>query len=176
LPGGGVSFNFLPTPDRAELYTSHPSYKKVLLGNQLGKTLSATIAIAAAPGTVFNYYLQGDPRFPCERAANVRLYFETKNEAFGESQFWWSNPVSIDLADLLAAGGTTLSVVLSPEFWSDRAGSFGNSDAAHQAAFIASASNITVTGLSFGGGCFFAFGAGSNPGGAMFELLAFTSE
>lgn len=127
------------------------------------------------PGTVFNYYKQGNPENPCPREANVRLYFETKNDALGESQYWWSNPVSIDLADLLSTGGTTLNVTLSPEFWSDRVGSFGHSDAAHEAAFIAAASNITLTGLSFGGGCWFAFGAGTNPGGATFQLLSFTS-
>src|SRR6185295_6843874 len=88
-------------------------------GDLRGRTIEATIAIDAPAGTTFNYYGEPDA---CGRAANVRLYFETTNAALGESQFWWSNPISIDLADLAALddAGTTLSVGVQAGNWSDR--------------------------------------------------------
>ncbi len=166
-----AAFDFLLTPDRALLLSDERAYlpKK---GDLAGRTIQATIAIDAPAGTTFNYYGQPDG---CDRAANVRLYFQTINAALGESQYWWSNPVSIDLAELFALGpsGTTLAVPVTAADWSDRDGHFGTFDAAHMAAFDDAASDVTRLGLSFGGGCFFAFGTGSNPAGATFQLLKF---
>lgn len=164
-----ATFDFLLTPDRALLLSDDKAYlhKK---GDLAGNTIQATIAIEAPPETTFNYYDTGG-----SRPANVRLYFETTNAALGESQYWWSNPVSIDLADLAALGqaGTTLSVALDAANWSDRDGHQGTFDADHTAAFNSAAAEVTLIGLSFGGGNNFAFGTGSDPAGATFQLLKF---
>lgn len=167
-----AAFDFLLTPDRALLLTDDKSYLP-RHGNLQGKAVEAVIEIAAESGTVFNYYGEPDG---CTAPANVRLYFETETAGLGESAFWWSNPESIALADLAALGatGTTLSVAFTSASWSDRDGHFGNFDAAHEAAFAASAGNVTTIGLSFGGGCFFAFGTGSDPAGATFALNKFS--
>ena len=115
----------------------------------------------------------------------IVLYIQGTNpEAFGcergwhperpdcEAQYWWSNPLHIDLADLAARGpnGITLQALLSPEFWSDRDGHMGNDvitasgiTVNHAEAFNAAVANATKMGLSFGGGGNFAFGAGANP-------------
>jgi len=173
LPSGGIGFDFLETPERALFVTDHPSYRGTLLGDQTGGTISAEIAITSAPGTTFNYFGEGTPENPCPRPANVRFYFATRNK-LGESAFWWSNPVSIDLAALNNSGSAVLAVPLTADQWSDRDGHPGNSDATHTAAFAEAVANIDQIGLSFGGGCFFAFGAGSSPAGATFELRSFS--
>jgi hypothetical protein len=168
-----AAFDFLQTPDRAMLLTDDKSYlpKK---GDLRGRTITAAVSIDAAVGTTFNYYDDGGG---CGTPATVRLYFETTNPTLDESQYWWSNPVSIDLASLAALGaaGTTLSVPVTAAGWSDRDGHFGTFDATHMAAFDAAAAKVTSTGLSFGGGCNFAFGTGSDPAGATFELLKFST-
>ena len=165
-----ASFAFTDTPDQALLMSAERGYLKN--GNLLGKTVTSTFAIDAVAGTTFVGYDTSGPTPP-----TVRFYFRTTNASLGESAFWWSNPVSISLADLFALGpgGKTLSVTFAPANWSDRAGGFGNADAAHLAAFKASASNVTEIGFSFGSGSTFAFGDGSTPAGAMFNMLKFAT-
>jgi hypothetical protein len=163
-PAAGTiaQFAFTATPDQALLMSTAG-------GNLLGTTVNSTFAIAAPAGTTF----VGSDTGPTP--PTVRFYFRTVNPGLGESAFWWSNPVSIPLATLFAdgPGGAALSVALVPANWSDRAGGFGDSNPAHLAAFNTSASNVTQIGLSFGSGSSFAFGDGSNPGGALFNLLQF---
>lgn len=182
LRGGGVSFDFLYTPDRSMLITESPSNMKHLIG----KTLYAHVVIEATPGATFNYYDTGGTL-----PANVRFYFQKPN-APGcptgwhperpdcEAQYWWSNPVSITLGDLaaLGAGGFTLVVPVDPDFWSDRDGHMGTATVPidHVAAFYAAADNVEKIGVSFGGGNNFAFGCGVDlPSVATFKLLDFVA-
>jgi hypothetical protein len=186
IKGGGVSFDFYPTPDRAMLLTG----KHIHGDNLIGRTLSATIAIKATPGATFNYYGGSSGGF-------VRLYIEGVNPALCgcvpgwdpdrpdcEAQYWWSNPVNIDLAALAAGGTVTLEVPLLPENWSDRDGHMGTETVTingitvdHTAAFYAAVANETEMGLSFGGGDNFAFGCGVNaPGTATFLLYDFDAK
>jgi esterase/lipase len=60
---------------------------------------------------------------------------------------------------------------LAPVGWSDWNGKLA---ADNVDAFNAAASNITVIGLSFGGGCFFANGVGTADGSGTFDLDSFT--
>jgi hypothetical protein len=185
LPGGGVFVDFFNTPDRAVLFTDSPSYKRFILGELTGKTLSADIAIEATPGATFNYYDTGG-----DTPASVRFYFQKPN-APGcpagwhperpdcEAQYWWSNPVSISLNDLASLGnaGTTLTTPLVPSSWSDRDGHMGDSDAAHSAWFNLAVANVNKIGLSFGGGNNFAYGCGVDaPATAKFKLLAYVAK
>jgi len=182
--GGAVSFDFLPTPDRAMLITDISNDRQFAPGKLIGKSLSARIAISATPGATFNFYGPGTA------PANVRLYFQRPNaagcpssEVFNplfpqcEAQYWWSNPLSISLADLAASDsrrGVTLQALLSPEFWSDRDGHRGDSDANHIAWFNDAVANASKIALSFGGGNNFAFGCGvDSPGQATFTLLKY---
>lgn len=188
---GGISFGFLTTPDRAMLLTDKLP-KKLLPGY----SVSADIAILAEPSTTFNYC--GAICDGSEPGGFVRFYIQGTNPALRgcksgwhperpdcEAQYWWSNPVAIDLADLAALGatGTTLTTLLRPENWSDRDGHMGTTpvytDPAsgitvnHMAAFNAAVTNATKAGLSFGGGGNFAFGVGASPLGATFVLYKF---
>jgi hypothetical protein len=190
VKGGGVSFAFLPTPDRSMLLTE-------ITKNQdkdfTGLTFSAKIAISATAGAVFNYC--GPNCDGTDPGGFVRFYFYGANPALAgcepgwhperpdcEAQYWWSNPVAIDLDDLVLLGkGTTLVAPLSPAFWSDRDGhvatdvvTINGITVDHSVAFAASVANITKMGLSFGGGNNFAFGAGvTAPATATFVLYNF---
>jgi hypothetical protein len=179
IKGGGVSFDFLPTPDRAMLITD----KQFPTGKLTGHSLSARIAIITTEGTTFNYC--GTACDGSDPGGFVRLYIQGTNpEAVGciggwhperpdcEAQYWWSNPLHIDLLDLAALGtkGITLEAFLSPEFWSDRDGHMGTDvitvngiTVDHSATFDAVVKNATKMGLSFGGGDNYAFGTGSDP-------------
>lgn len=168
LVDGGIGFQFLDTPDTALFMTGHPAYNGTLLGDLTGETVSASIDIAADGGT-FIYYGQGTANNPCGTPANVRLYFSTNNNELGESQYWWSNPVSYPLAD----GAAELSAALTPDKWSDRDGHLGTYNAEHIAAFAAAVADVQHIGLSFGGGCFFANGVGYT-GTAFFTLTDFS--
>lgn len=171
---GGIAFDFLDTPDTALLATSHPSYKGDLLGNMTGKTLSATVGVSVIPGTQFTYF--GDPD-GCGRLANVRFYFQTDTSGkFEETDYWWSNPVSVDLQDLTAADVTLSNQMSVASNWSDFYGHTG-SDPIYNAAFTKAVKDVQMVGLSFGGGCFFENGVGVVPGtgSGNFRLMDFTA-
>lgn len=175
-----ATFAFTATPDQALLTSDATGYVKK--GNLLGKTVTATVSITAATGTTFVGYDQD-----CSTPPTVRFYFDTKRQLGAETSFqsglyedqlWWSNPVSISLADLFAAGsaGATLSVSFSPANWSNLVGTFGTDLVGQYGSdFSIAASNVNKIGFSFGSGCSFAFGDGSNPAGAMFNLLKFST-
>ena len=173
---GGIGFDFLDTPDTALLGTSHPSYRGDLIGDLSGKSVSADVGVTVSPLTQFTYY--GDPD-GCGRAANVRFYFETNTSGkFEETDYWWSNPMSVDLAALKAAqpGSLTLGANISDgSQWSDYFGHFGN-DPQYAAAFQSATKDVQFIGLSFGGGCFFENGVGIVPGtgSGYFRLMDFT--
>jgi hypothetical protein len=168
--GTAVAFDFLPTPDTSGFQTKHPAYNGKLLGDLTGKTISASGNVSGVTG-LFTYYGQGSPSNPCLTPANVRLYFETNNNELGESQYWWSNPVSYTLVN----GTFSLTANLNPASWSDRDGHVGTYDAAHTAAFLAAISDVQQIGLSFGGGCFFANGVGTTDGSGTFTLTNYTA-
>ena len=193
--GGGVAFDFYPTPDRAMLLSSDKdSIKELHAGNLKGKSLSAKISIVASPGATFNYFnndgtgsLQGGSADP---GGFVRLYFQTgkttgwdPDDYKGNAQYWWSNPIHIDLIDLAARGenGITLQVPLDPDSWSDRDGHMGTDKIIidgklydHTKLFNKATDRVTKVGLSFGGDGWFAFGCGVNaPSTAVFKLNDF---
>jgi hypothetical protein len=171
----GIAFDFLFTPDTALLATTHSSYNNDLLGDLTGKSLSATVGVTVTAGTVFTYFGEGTPSNPCGRPANVRFYFQTNTSGkFEETDYWWSNPVSVDL-QALTFGDVTISTTFSGSQWSDFFGHFG-SDPVYAAAFAAAVKDVQMIGLSFGGGCFFENGVGIVPGtgSGSFRLMDFT--
>lgn len=142
-----------------------------LLGDQHLSTMTASFAIQGVNGD-FTYWGEGTASNPCGTPGTVRLAFESiaPGTKFAYTNYWWSNPMSVPLANV--ADGT-MSVTLSdPSLWSDWNGTNGRDV---PDAFTAAASNMTVVGLSFGGGCFFENGVGTTDGSGSFTLTAFTS-
>ena len=188
IKAGGVSFDLGPTPcspDRAMLITD----KQFPAGKLTGRSLVARIAITAPVGTTFSYWDNDLGEWGAAAPGGfVRLYIAGVNPALVgcepgwhperpdcEAQYWWSNPLHIDLADLAALGtkGITLGALLDPANWSDRDGHTGIFDADHTLWFNAAVKNATKMGLSFGGGGSWAFGVGADPS-AKFLLYDFT--
>ena len=174
---GGIAFDFLYTPDTALLGTDHPGYKGSLLGDLTGETVSAKVGVTVTPGTVFNYY--GEPSCGGTEA-NVRLFFETSTSGkFAETNYWWSNPIHLDLSALeaLTLGDKTMTMTapLDGSQWSDFYGHFGN-DPAYSAAFAKAVKDVKFIGLSFGGGCYFENGVGivAGTGTGSFRLVNFS--
>lgn len=170
-PNAVATFSFPPTPDTALLITDHGSYKGTLLGNMTGKTLKATVSVFGGP---FKFYGEGDPG-GCggPPPAFVRFYFQTKSPAsFAETDYWWSNPVNLQLNGLPPS--TSMSVSIGdPSQWTDFFGHRGT-DIGFTDAFNAAVKDVTSIGLSFGGGCFFENGVGA-PNGGSFMLSTFTA-
>lgn len=170
---GGIALDFLFSPDTAFLGTSHPSYRGDLLGDLSGKTISATVGVTVNATADFDYYGEPDA---CGRPANVRLYFQTDTSGkFEETDYWWSNPVSVDLEALKAGDFNLMETLANPSRWSDYYGHYG-SDPLYASAFIAATQDVQFIGVSFGGGCFFANGVGikSGTGSGKFRLMDFT--
>src|SRR4029077_14051885 len=104
--------------------------------------------------------------------ANVRFFFETSNSGgFDETHYWWSNPMSYSLLNATSTG-TTLTNSFNGAAWSDYFGHFGIGP--YAAAFQAALSNVTLIGLSFGGGCFFENGVGTTDGSGTFTIDSFS--
>jgi hypothetical protein len=163
--GDGIaSFDFTDQPNTALLVTTKGN--SAFLGDLSGKTITATFDVSGATGA-FTYFGEGTPDNPCVYPANTRLFFETDNGGgFAFTHFWWSNPANQVLAD----GHFTLTATVEPNEWSDWNGQPG---ATQQAGFADAASNVTLIGFSFGGGCFFENGVGTSDGSGTFTLDTF---
>lgn len=160
---GVATFDFTSQTNTALLVTDHGS--SPLLGNDQGRTISATFDISGA--SAFTYFGEGDPINPCPGPANVRLFFESTGGGFAFTNFWWS-----DTAFAVLSNGTmTISANASPVGWSDWDGKLAE---ANVDAFNAAASDVTLIGLSFGGGCFFENGVGTVDGAGTFTLDSFS--
>jgi hypothetical protein len=166
-----ASLNFTNQDNTALLVTKNKAQFPGLLGDLTGKSVSASFTISGVTsGQGFTYY--NTP--PCgSTPASVRYFFETSYSAggFNETYYWWSNPVAV----VLNSGPYTLQTVpLTGANWSDYYGHFGN-DPAYAAQFNSAVSNVTMIGLSFGGGCFFENGVGTTDGSGTFTLNSYTA-
>ncbi|HYL37687.1 MAG TPA: hypothetical protein VEV17_17360 [Bryobacteraceae bacterium] len=156
----GTGFDFSFTAETALIGTSHPTYRGDLLGDLSTRTVSARVGITVTPGTVFSYSGEADA---CGNKPAVRFFFRTNISGdFHETDYWWSDPVSLDIASL-ASGERSMTVSFDPQNWSDFYGHFGN-DPAYADAFNTAVRDVQFIGLSFGGGCFFQNGVGIEPG------------
>ena len=166
--GDGIAaLDFTSQPNTALLVTDQGS--SPLLGDDRGKTVTATFTVSGATGA-FTYSGEGTADNPCGTPANTRLFFETSNAGgFDETHFWWSNPSSA----VLANGTFTVTANVNGAQWSDFFGHFG-SDPNFSAGFDHAAANVTMIGLSFGGGCFFENGVGTSDGSGTFTLNSFS--
>lgn len=150
---------------------------KLAPANLTGRTISTDITLSRTGAPYFTYWGEGQGNInPCGRRANVRLYFTTSTRPYTSSvaddapnEFWWSNPVSVDLADL-ASGTFNVAVVWSN--WSNAAGQQS------EAAFNSAAARVQQYGFSFGGGCFFDVGVGvvKGTGTATFHVHSYVIE
>lgn len=162
---GLATFNFTGQPNTALLVTTHGN--SPFLGNDAGKTITATFDITGAAGA-FTYWGEGTADNPCGYPANTRFFFETDNGGgFAFTHFWWSNPANV----VLANGHYTLTATVEPAEWSDWNGQPGATQAA---GFADAAANVTMIGFSFGGGCFFENGVGTTDGSGTFTLDTFS--
>lgn len=181
------TFNFMQEPNNctpADSYTLCGSIgagtallvntKGPVVGNQLGKTITATFTISGAVGA-FTY--GGEPY--CSSAVggslpNVRLYFDdqpnnTKHQV--DTNYWWADDSAAGA--VLANNTFTVTALLDPTSATWGAVN-GEQSGSNTALFNAAASNIKDIGLSFGGGCFFANGVGTTDGTGTFVLTSLT--
>jgi hypothetical protein len=164
---GVASLNFTDQTNTALLVTTHGAAKGSILGDLTGKTITATFHISSSTGA-FTYFGEGTPDNPCGTPANTRFFFQTDNGGgFQFTHFWWSNPESA----ILGNGTFTLTATVEPLEWSDWNGQPGGIQIP---GFEDAASNVTMIGFSFGGGCFFENGVGTTDGSGTFTLDSFS--
>lgn len=139
-----------------------------LTGNLTNKTITVTFNISGATGA-FTY--GGEPD-ASGIAANVRLYWDsasiTKAKIFAATNYWWSNPVNVTLANGV---GTLTETTALPGNWSSYNGALGSADTS---TFLAAVRNVQDIGVSFGGGYFFANGVGTTDGSGTFTVTSIT--
>lgn len=166
IPSAGLAtFNFTNQPNTALLITTRGN--SPYLGNDTGKEITATFDISGATGA-FTYSGEGTTDNPCVYPANTRFFFETDNGGgFAYTHYWWSNPANV----VLANGHYTLTATVEPGEWSDWNGQPG---VTQPDGFADAASNVTMIGFSFGGGCFFENGVGTIDGSGTFTLDSFS--
>lgn len=174
---GEATLNFTTADNTALLVTRQKAQYPTLLGDLSQDTsISASFEISGVTG-LFTYY--GEPSCgPTPQdggiEANVRFFFETSNSGgFDETHYWWSNPISWPLLDQTSNGSGSISNSLNGAFWSDYYGHLGD-DPLYAARYQAALSNVTLIGLSFGGGCFFENGVGTTDGSGTFTLDSFS--
>ena len=163
-PGSGIaSLDFTSQTNTALLVTTHGAGQDLT-----SKTITATFHISDATGA-FTYFGEGTPDNPCGTPASTRFFFQTDNGGgFQFTNFWWSNPEST----VLGNGTFTLTATVEPLEWSDWNGQPGDTQVP---GFQDAASNVTMIGFSFGGGCFFENGVGTSDGSGTFTLDSFSA-
>jgi hypothetical protein len=158
--GNTTTFNFRPDKFTALLTTTDRS----MIGDLSTKTLTDQISLNGSPGATFSTQHNGGNCVSNVPAA-VRFYFVSPS-ASGSSvgtppagfytQFWWSNPVHMDMV----GDGQTQTItanMFDPGEWSDWNGQSGANPAVLPA-FTKAIHNVQAIGLSFGGDCFFETG------------------
>lgn len=163
--GTTTTFPFLPNTYTALLTTTDPA----LTGDLSARTLNDSIGVNGPAATFMTQHGGGD----CvgNTPAAVRFYFVSPS-ASGSSvgtppagfytQFWWSNPVNVQLLTGNQPAQTISAVMGDPNEWSDWNGQRGDSSPAVLEAFEEAIHKVQTVGLSFGGECFFETGVVAN--------------
>jgi hypothetical protein len=157
VSGNMVTFSFGANTYTALVATSDKS----LTGNLTNGTLTDTVSWSGVTGTFQEQ--NGGGCLPDNQF--VRLYFASPGFAF--TNFWWSNPVHVDLTGTSGTGTMTVSLA-DPGQWSDFNGQVGNSSPDVTAGFFAAVAKVSAVGISFGGGCFFENGVTTSDGSGAF--------
>jgi hypothetical protein len=161
-PDGGTTwtFAFLPNTYTALFTTKDPN----LTGDLSTKTLSDSISVSGDAASFMTQNGGGDcvGNIP----AAVRFYFRSPS-ASGSSvgtppagfytQFWWSNPINLQLITGNQPSGTITAQMSNLAEWSDWNGQPASNPAV-TAAFLEATHKVQAIGLSFGGECFFETG------------------
>jgi hypothetical protein len=158
--GSVTMFTFLPGKFTALLTTTDRS----LTGDLSMTTLTDQISVSGSATTFMTQHGGGD----CvnDVPAAVRFYFVSPSASGSTvgtppagfyTQFWWSNPVSLQLVSG-TQNGTIIANVGDPSEWSDWNGQRANSSPEVLAAFEKAIQKVQTVGLSFGGLCFFETG------------------
>jgi len=157
--GTTTRFQFKAGIYTALLTTTDPT----LTGDLSAKSLSDTITVSGDAASFMTQHNGGD--CASNVPAAVRFYFRSPS-ASGPStgtppagfytQFWWSNPMNLQLLTGTQSGIIVASMS-DPAQWSDWNGQRGSSPAVMEA-FLEATHKVKEIGLSFGGECFFETG------------------
>ena len=164
--GTTTTFPFKPSIYTALLTTTDSS----LTGDLSGKSLSDTISVSGDAVTFMTQHNGGS--CTSNLPAAVRFYFRSPS-ASGPStgtppagfytQFWWSNPVNMQLLSGNQSPSIIMASMFDPTEWSDWNGQRGDSSPAVTEAFVEATHKVQEIGLSFGGECFFETGVTPTP-------------
>jgi len=157
--GGALTFAFPTAGSMHYLYTASPL-------TAIRGTLSVSVRVTTVGPVIFNAL---DPS-QCNLPTAVRPFFWANNNAFGDSDRWWSNPRAYPLA----AGSATIAVPLKGENFSNVSGQFGNASSEVAFQFEKALLNVTRLGVTFGGGCSFGHGVNISGGSAQFALTDYS--
>ena len=167
---GGMTWQF---PFRPNIYTAlFTTTDPNMTGNQSMTTLKDTISVSG-PATTFMTQHGGGAGCNTNFPATVRFFFRSPSAsgpgdpppgqpvnglppAGFYTQFWWSNPVHVELLSGNQASMMTADM-FNPAEWSDWDGKSAT-DPLVTAAFTKATQNVQAIGLSFGGTCFFETG------------------
>lgn len=170
------TFFFLPNTYTALFTTTDPN----LTGDLSLKTLTDTISLSGDATTFMTQHNGGD--CVSNVPAAVRFYFRSPS-ASGSSvgnppagfytQFWWSNPVNLQLLSGNQGSATIAASMSDPNEWSDWNGQRADNPAVTEA-FLEATHKVQAIGLSFGGECFFETGVITVPGTVINEQFTST--
>jgi hypothetical protein len=158
--GTTTTFPFKAGVYTALLTTNDPS----MTGDLSTKTLTDTVTLSGDATSFVTQHNGGD--CVSNVPAAVRFYF-TSPSASGPStgtppagfytQFWWSNPVNVQMLSGNQTGQTIVASMSDPNEWSDWNGQRGSNPEVTEA-FLEANQKVQSVGLSFGGECFFETG------------------
>jgi hypothetical protein len=129
-------------------------------------TLTMTVEVTVVGDPIFNW--QSESINTCYWApATVRPFFGGTHNTNTTGRWWAIVPNDY----VLAPGSTVITVPLTPANWLDVTGWNGALNSETLAGFADSLNNVSVVGMTFGGGCFYGHGVNVNGGTAEFRVL-----
>jgi hypothetical protein len=129
-------------------------------------TLTMTVEVTVVGDPTFNWRSEafntcyGTP-------ATVRPFIMGTHNTNTTGRWWAVNPNEY----VLAAASTVITVPLTPAYWSDVVGQNGALNSQTIAGFNDSLKNLSMIGMTFGGGCFFGHGVSVSGGTAEFQVV-----
>lgn len=134
-------------------YFMTPYTTPLLNGHSISYTFEVTVA-SGNPQISFQTEDGNTIAGNCTTPANIRPYFEVKNEDDNvPTDRWWYDPATVPAQP--GGGPVTITAMIDPALWSDADGHTGTQVSAK---FAAALKNVGNVGATAGGGCFFGHG------------------
>jgi hypothetical protein len=150
--------------------TSAPAWINYVVAIQqeavsISGTLTMTVEVTVVGDPIFDW--ESETANTCYGTPATVRPFLMGTQNTNTTGRWWAVPAN---DYVLAPGSMVITVPLTPANWSDVIGQNGALNSQTMAGFANSLSDVSMIGMTFGGGCYYGHGVSVNGAGATAEF------